>query len=111
MLLPTFAAAFLGSTQFKPGRFNVWGTMVAVYVLATGVKGLQLVTGVQWLNDMFNGVALIAAVGFAVWRQRAAKSKRARASVPPADSAPAAGKRGPDTLPMEPGDRVTSPLS
>ena len=42
---------------------------MAVYVLATGVKGMQLVTGVQWLNDMFNGVALLAAVSFAVWRQ------------------------------------------
>jgi ribose transport system permease protein len=82
MLLPAFAAAFLGSTQLKPGRFNVWGTVLAVYVLATGVKGLQLVTGVQWLNDMFNGVALLAAVGFAVWRQRAAKSRRT-AGAPP----------------------------
>jgi ribose transport system permease protein len=70
LLLPAFAAAFLGSTQIKPGRFNVWGTLIAVYVLATGVKGLQFVTGVQWLNDMFNGVALIVAVAFAVWRQR-----------------------------------------
>lgn len=50
--------------------------MLAVYVLATGVKGLQLITGVQWLNDMFNGVALIVAVGFAVWRQRSAASRR-----------------------------------
>ena len=50
----------------------MWGTVLAVYVLATGVKGLQLVTGSQWLNDMFNGVALIAALSFAVWRQRAA---------------------------------------
>lgn len=70
LLLPAFAAAFLGSTQLKPGRFNVWGTLIAVYVLATGVRGLQFVTGVQWLNDMFNGVALITAVAFAVWRQR-----------------------------------------
>jgi ribose transport system permease protein len=69
LLLPAFAAVFLGSTQIKPGRFNVWGTLLAVYVLATGVQGLQFVTGVQWLNDMFNGVALIAAVSFAVWRQ------------------------------------------
>ena len=69
LLLPAFAAVFLGSTQIKPGRFNVWGTMLAVYVLATGVQGLQFVTGVQWLNDMFNGVALIAAVAFAGWRQ------------------------------------------
>jgi ribose transport system permease protein len=69
LLLPAFAAVFLGSTQIKPGRFNVWGTLLAVYVLATGVQGLQFVTGVQWLNDMFNGVALIAAVAFAGWRQ------------------------------------------
>jgi ribose transport system permease protein len=78
LLLPAFAAAFLGSTQLKPGRFNVWGTLIAVYVLATGVKGLQFVTGVQWLNDMFNGVALIVAVAFAVSRQRAKASSRRR---------------------------------
>jgi ribose transport system permease protein len=70
LLLPAFAAVFLGSTQLRPGRVNVWGTMLAIYVLATGVKGLQFVTGVQWLNDMFSGVALIVAVAFAVWRQR-----------------------------------------
>jgi len=40
-LLPAFAAAFLGSTQFK-SRFNVWGTVLAVFVLQSGVKGLQL---------------------------------------------------------------------
>lgn len=78
LLLPAFAAAFLGSTQLKRGRFNVWGSLIAVYVLATGVKGLSLVTGVLWLNDMFNGVALIAAVAFAIWRQRRALSFRVR---------------------------------
>lgn len=70
LLLPAFAAAFLGSTQIHPGRFNVWGSMLAVFALATGVTGLQLVTGVQWLSDLFNGIALLAAVGFAVWRQK-----------------------------------------
>lgn len=76
LLLPAFAAAFLGSTQLKPGRFNVWGTMLAVYVLATGVEGLALLTGVQWLSGMFNGVALIVAVAFATWRQRATQNRR-----------------------------------
>jgi ribose transport system permease protein len=76
LLLPAYAAAFLGSTQIKPGRFNVWGAMIAVYVLYTGVYGLQLVTSVQWLNDMFNGVALAAAVAFAVWRQKNAATRR-----------------------------------
>ena len=72
LLLPAFAAVFLGATQLRPGRFNVWGTMLAVFVLATGEVGLSLATGVQWLNDMFSGVALIVAVAFAVWRQRKA---------------------------------------
>ena len=39
LLLPAFAAAFLGSTQLIPGRFNVWGTLLAIYVLATGRAG------------------------------------------------------------------------
>jgi hypothetical protein len=38
------------------------------------------VTGVQWLNDMFNGVALLVAVSFAVTRQRAAGNRRLRRS-------------------------------
>jgi ribose transport system permease protein len=81
LLLPAFAAAFLGSTQLQPGRFNVWGTLIAIYVLATGVEGLQLVSGQQWLSDMFNGVALIAAVALAGWRQR--RTVRGRSSSPP----------------------------
>jgi ribose transport system permease protein len=72
MLLPAFAAVFLGSTQVRPGRVNIWGTMIATFLLATAVEGLQLVTGVQWLNQMFSGLALIIAVGFAVMRPRIA---------------------------------------
>lgn len=76
LLLPAFAAAFLGSTQLQPGRFNVWGTVIAIYVLATGVKGMQLVSGQQWLSEMFNGVALILAVAMAVGRQRRASNRK-----------------------------------
>jgi ribose transport system permease protein len=72
LLLPAFAAAFLGSTQLIPGRFNVWGTLLAIYVLATGVQGLQLVSGASWLNDMFNGVALIVAVALSIQRSPSA---------------------------------------
>jgi ribose transport system permease protein len=78
LLLPAFAAAFLGSTQLHPGRFNVWGTILAIYVLATGVQGLELVSGQQWLSDMFNGVALALAVALAVNRER--RSRRASTS-------------------------------
>jgi ribose transport system permease protein len=69
-LLAAFAAAFLGSTQFK-GRFNVWGTLAAVWVLLSGVKGIELaVRSFRWLNSLFFGVALIVAVGFASLLQR-----------------------------------------
>ncbi|MBS1895076.1 MAG: ABC transporter permease [Actinobacteria bacterium] len=73
LLLPAFAAAFLGTTLVAGGRFNIWGTLLAIYALATGVKGLQLVTGAPWLAQMFNGVALITAVAFTIWRRGAAE--------------------------------------
>jgi ribose transport system permease protein len=79
-LLPAFAAAFLGSTQIRNGQFNVWGTILAVYVLAVGVKGLQLAGAPIWLPDLFNGVALAIAVGLARWRRRPRLAARARRS-------------------------------
>jgi ribose transport system permease protein len=63
-LLPAYAAAFLGATQIKPGRFNVLGALLAGYLLATGVKGLQLAGAESWVTEMFNGVVLILAVAF-----------------------------------------------
>lgn len=78
-LLPAFAAAFLGSTQFKDGRYNIWGAVVSVYVLATGVKGLQLAGAPVWIPELFNGVALLLAVGMAVRHHaNAAKGRRSR---------------------------------
>lgn len=85
LLLPAFAAVFLGSTQLQPGRFNLWGTLIAIYVLATGVEGLQLFSGQQWLGDMFNGVALIVAVALAASRTGGESRRRVgfRRRVPP----------------------------
>jgi ribose transport system permease protein len=69
LLLPAFAAIFLGATQIK-ARPNVWGTLLAVYTLAFGVEGLQLAVGAgaYWVTPLFNGVALLVAVVFAVRR-------------------------------------------
>ena len=50
-LLPAFAAAFLGMTMLKPGRFNVGGTILAIFLLGTGVQGLQLVGGEVWVDS------------------------------------------------------------
>jgi len=77
-LLPAYAACFLGATQIHRGRFNVWGTVLAVYVLAVGVKGLQLAGAPFWIPGLFNGVALALAVGLSGVQARA-RRRRGRA--------------------------------
>lgn len=69
-LLPAFTAAFLGSTQFRRGRFNVWGTVVAVLVLEAGVQGLELSGAPTWIPYLFDGVALAGSVGLARFETR-----------------------------------------
>jgi ribose transport system permease protein len=62
-LLPAFAATFLGATQILPGRFNVRGTILALYLLAIAVKGLQLqFPDLPWIKDLVEGSVLIVAV-------------------------------------------------
>jgi ribose transport system permease protein len=96
-LLPVIAAVFLGSTQFRGGRFNIWGTVVAAYTLAVGVKGLQLAGLPVWIPDLFNGAALLVAVGLAAWRMAPGtrwttlgRFLRSRPTAPP----PAEAERG-----------------
>jgi ribose transport system permease protein len=68
-LLPAIAALFLGETQIRP-RVNVWGTVLAVFLIGTGVKGLQLLGAAPWVNDFFNGCVLLLAVGLAARGRR-----------------------------------------
>lgn len=61
-LLPAFAAAFLGATTISPGRFNAWGTVVAVYFLVTGITGLTMLCIETYVQHLFYGGALVLAV-------------------------------------------------
>jgi ribose transport system permease protein len=63
-LLAAIAALFLGETQIR-SRVNVWGTILAVFLIGTGVKGLQLLGAAPWVNDFFNGTVLLIAVALA----------------------------------------------
>ncbi|MHB1859302.1 MAG: ABC transporter permease [Solirubrobacteraceae bacterium] len=75
-LLPSFAAAFLGATTIKPGRFNVWGTVLAVYMVIVGIVGLQVTTGASgWIVDVFDGAVLVVAVAVSRLLGRATKGK------------------------------------
>ena len=55
-LLPAFTAALLGATSIRPGRVNVWGTVLAVAVLAVTVAGLNQLGAPFFVEPLFNGV-------------------------------------------------------
>jgi hypothetical protein len=42
--------------------FNVWGTVIGVYLLGAGVAGLQEIGVASYVQDFFNGGALVIAV-------------------------------------------------
>ncbi len=69
-LLPAFVGALLGSTAIKPGRVNVLGTLVAVFVLAVAVAGLQQLGAQYFVEPLFNGTMLVLAVGLAAVASR-----------------------------------------
>ena len=75
-LLPAFAAAFLGATQLKHGRFNAGGTIIAVLLLGTGVTGLALANAPQWAGDMFVGIVLIASLALTGLQRRTTAGRR-----------------------------------
>jgi ribose transport system permease protein len=85
-LLPAFVGALLGSTSVKPGRVNVWGTIIAVLILAIGISGIQQLGASFFIEPLFNGLTLIIAVGLAGYFAR----RRLRVAVAlPEPSAPA----------------------
>lgn len=86
-LLPAFAAAFLGMTQLKPGRFNIWGTVLAIYLLGTGVQGLRLAGADLWVTDVFNGLALLIAVAITVFMQRRRSRREVNAKLAESETA------------------------
>ena len=62
LTLPALVAVFLGATTIKPGRFNVLGTLVAVYLLAFALSGLSLNGVESWVQNLVTGTGLVLAV-------------------------------------------------
>jgi ribose transport system permease protein len=77
-LLPAFVGALLGSTTIRPGRANVLGTLVAVFLIAIAIAGLQQLGAQFFVDPLFNGAMLVIAVGLAsVASRRRARAKAA----------------------------------
>ena len=64
-ILPAYAAVFLGATAITPGRWNVWGVVVAIAFLGALNSGLTLAGANGYVNSLVNGAALFAGVGVA----------------------------------------------
>jgi len=62
LLLPAFAAAFLGATMSKRGQFNVLGTVVGAVFLQVVESGLTFMGYDQDVKNIVKGGILIAAM-------------------------------------------------
>lgn len=70
-MLPALAAVFLGATTIRPGTYNLIGALIGLFFVGTTISGLSLMGVQPWITDVFNGLAVIVAVGLsAVFRRR-----------------------------------------
>jgi ribose transport system permease protein len=60
-LLPTFAAAFLGSVTLTRRTFHILGTVTGVYLIETGTVGLLIFGAPAYTQQLFSGAVLILA--------------------------------------------------
>ena len=70
LLFPALAAVFLGATTIRPGRYNVWGAMLAVYFVAMSVSGFTLLGAQSWVQQAFDGGVLIFAIALSTFMAR-----------------------------------------
>lgn len=61
-LLQSYAAAFLGTTSFKEGEANIWGTFVGALIIGILANGLTILNVPYFLQDIFTGMIIIAAL-------------------------------------------------
>jgi len=74
-LLPTFAAAFLGSVTLTRRTFHILGTVTGVYLIETGTVGLLIFGAPAYTQQLFSGAVLILATIGARYRGRGATAR------------------------------------
>ncbi|NMB92962.1 MAG: ABC transporter permease [Flexilinea flocculi] len=60
--LPSYAAVYLGSTVFKEGIPNIWGTFVGAAILGILANGLTILQVPTYIQDILTGTIIIFAV-------------------------------------------------
>jgi ribose/xylose/arabinose/galactoside ABC-type transport system permease subunit len=62
LLLPAYAAAFLGLSLGRGWRFNVVGTVLGVFFLGTITTGLVMMDQPPWVASIIQGSLLLASI-------------------------------------------------
>jgi ribose transport system permease protein len=65
LLLPAYAAAFLGASTLKPGEFHIIGTVIGVLLASVTVTGMTMIDLPFWLNSVVQGTILLIAISLA----------------------------------------------
>ncbi len=70
VMLPVFAACYLGSSMFVPGRVNVAGTLFGALFVSM-IDGFMKMIGVEsFMVYVVQGIILVLSVGISVWSNR-----------------------------------------
>ncbi|MFF2846103.1 ABC transporter permease [Streptomyces sp. NPDC058001] len=107
-LFPALAAVFLGQTAIRPGRYNVWGTIFGVFLVAVAVDGFTLLGVQSWVQPVFNGVALVLSVAVSTYMGRVRERRAQSAVLRAAATSSLAGIHG-DTSADVPADASETP--
>ncbi|MBL8583525.1 MAG: ABC transporter permease [Rhizobiaceae bacterium] len=73
LLLPAYAAAFLGSSMFRSGSFTALGTALAALYLQVIGAGLTILSLSGPLTQIIQGLILAAAIGLSRFNRQAAR--------------------------------------
>lgn len=68
--MPSYAAAFLGTTLFREGEANIWGTFVGALIMGVLANGLTILNVPYFLQDIFTGMILVGALILRASRER-----------------------------------------
>jgi ribose transport system permease protein len=69
-ILPALAAVFLGATTWRPGKYTVLGTLIALFFVGTTISGLALLGTQPWVTDVFDGSAVVVAIAISAQFRR-----------------------------------------
>jgi ribose transport system permease protein len=96
LLLPAFAAVFIGAAVGARGQFNIFGTVFGVIFMAVIQTGLTMTNQPEWTTNVIFGLLLLAAILLTRVDVLIAKFRRAAPppSAPPAAVRPADASTG-----------------